>query len=327
MLRSLLAVLLLVAGNSATTRSAWSADPEGFVRTTFPQGAFARSDKVQLRLGAGTLEVAVAPGEFDLSRETVLGWIERCAKAVAAFYGTLPDPKAKLLVVPTEGRGVHSGRTFGYPSAASRIELGRSTSGEDLARDWVLVHELVHHAFPMMHDSHHWIEEGLATYIEPLARAQAGVLSPESVWRDLIEGLPHGLPRPGDRGLDYTPTWGRTYWGGALFCLLADIEIRARTGNAKGLQDALRGIVAEGGRISRSWPIERALEVGDRATGVPVLTELYAQMKDRPLDVDLDALWRQLGVRLSGGEIRFDDNAPLAAIRRAITAAPQRSRS
>jgi hypothetical protein len=67
------------------------------------------------------------------------------------------------------------------------------------------------------------------------------------VWRDLIEGLPHGLPRAGDRGLDFTPTWGRTYWGGAMYCLLADVEIRKRTGNRHGLQDALRGVLAGGG--------------------------------------------------------------------------------
>lgn len=310
---------LLLAATLATAQDAWPLDPHGLTRT---QGAFAASDRIQLRLGAGTLEVAIAPGELDLPRPALLAWIEQCAKAVAAFYGALPDPKARLLVVPTHGRGVRSGRTFGYPGAASRIELGRDTSATDLARDWVLVHELVHHAFPMMHDRHHWIEEGLATYVEPLARAQAGHLDEESVWRDLVQGLPHGLPRPGDQGLDNTPTWGRTYWGGALFCLLADIEIRSRTGNTKGLQDALRAIVADGGRISRTWSIERALGVGDRATGVPVLTELYAQMKDRPVAVDLEALWRQLGVRLEDGQIRFDDQAPMAAIRRAITAAP-----
>jgi len=320
---SLFALLLFTATNTAVEQSARALGPAGLARATFPQAAFAGSDRVQLRIGAGTLEVAVAPGDFDLPRHALLAWVEKCATAVAAYYGALPDPKARLLVVPTGGRGVRSGRTFGYPAASSRIELGLSTNEEDLVQDWVLVHELVHHAFPMVDDRHHWIEEGLATYVEPLARAQAGALSPEIVWRDLVQGLPHGLPRPGDRGLDNTPTWGRTYWGGALFCLLADIEIRSRTGNAKGLQDALRAIVAEGGRISRSWPIERALRVGDRATGVPVLVELYARMKDRPVAVDLDSLWRQLGVQFADGQIQFDEQAPMAAIRRAITAVPR----
>jgi hypothetical protein len=40
-----------------------------------------------------------------------------------------------------------------------------------------------------------------------------------------------GEPGPGDGGLDDTDSWGRTYWGGALFCLLADVRFRERTGN------------------------------------------------------------------------------------------------
>ena len=41
--------------------------------------------------------------------------------------------------------------------------------------------------------------------------------------------MPKGLPQAGDQGLDNTGTWGREYWGGAMFCLLADIEIRKAT--------------------------------------------------------------------------------------------------
>jgi predicted metalloprotease with PDZ domain len=129
------------------------------------------------------------------------------------------------------------------------------------------------------------------------------------------------LPRREDRGLDFTPTWGRTYWGGALFCLLADIEIRKRTGNRKGLEDALRAILAAGGTIETEWPLTKALRIGDEATGVPVLSELYEKMKASPYPVDLNALWKELGVERKEGLIRFNDSAPLGAIRRAITGA------
>ena len=116
---------------------------------------------------------------------------------------------------------------------AITIAVGRASSASDFAEDWVLTHEMVHLAFPSVPEEHHWIEEGSATYVEPIARARTGDLSPEKVWGDLVDGLPKGLPQAGDRGLDFTPTWGRTYWGGALFCLLADIEIRKRTETRK----------------------------------------------------------------------------------------------
>jgi predicted metalloprotease with PDZ domain len=164
-----------------------------------------------------------------------------------------------------------------------------------------------------------WLEEGLATYVEPLARARAGLLSDERVWRSFLRGMPNGLPRAGDRGLDHTPTWGRRYWGGAIFCLLADLEIRRRTDNRRSLDDAVRGIVAAGGNIAVRWPLARALAEGDRATGVPVLTELHAKMGAAPVPVDLEGLWKRLGVSLRGRSVAFDDTAPLAAVRRAMT--------
>ena len=63
-----------------------------------------------------------------------------------------------------------------------------------------------------------------------------------------------------------------------------------------------------------------ALKVGDKATGVTVLTDLYSKMKDDPMPIDLAALWKQLGVEPDGKSVRLLDDAPMAAIRRSITA-------
>ncbi len=121
------------------------------------------------------------------------------------------------------------------------------------------------------------------------------------------------------QGIDRTHTWGRTYWGGALFCFVADVEIRRQTGNRKGLQDALRAVVAAGGTIDHDWPLDRALAIGDRATGTHVLTEMYAQWKDTPVHVDLPKLWSELGIHsVPDGGIEFLPNAPLANIRDSI---------
>ena len=104
-----------------------------------------------------------------------------------------------------------------------------------------------------------------------------------------------------------------------MFCLLADVEIRRETKNAKGLGDALRGILDAGGDIRHGWGLNEALRVGDGATGTRVLEKLYEEMKDKPVTVDLDRLWRDLGVRRNGGEVKFDDEANDATIRRGIT--------
>jgi hypothetical protein len=216
---------------------------------------------------------------------------------------------------------VGPGTAHGGPVPEIRLRLGVDSTRDDLDRDWVLVHELVHLGFPSVARRHHWMEEGLATYVEPIARARLGALPAEAVWTDLVNGLPKGLPAEGDQGLDRTPTWGRTYWGGALFWLLADVELRERTGNRAGLEVALRAIVRRGGTIGRDWSAEEVIAVGDAATGQGVLRELYDRMALHPAPLDLASLWRRLGVLPGKGPAGFDRGAPLAAVREAITRA------
>jgi hypothetical protein len=187
-----------------------------------------------------------------------------------------------------------------------------------LRADWILTHELVHTALPSLADDQHWLEEGIATYVEPIARFQSGFLSKEQVWSGMVDGMPHGEPGSFDRGLDNTHTWGRTYWGGALFCLIADIRIRQQTKNAFGLQDALAAIVRAHGSIEDEWPIERVLAVADRKTGTTVLEDLYKSWRATPVEIDLAALWIQLGVRDGKDGVTFDKSAPLTSVRDTI---------
>ena len=58
----------------------------------------------------------------------------------------------------------------------------------------------------------------------------------------------------------------------------------------------MRAIVAAGGTIDHDWTLPQALAIGDKATNTHVLTDLYAQWKDAPVQYDLPALWTQLGI-------------------------------
>jgi predicted metalloprotease with PDZ domain len=139
-----------------------------------------------------------------------------------------------------------------------------------------------------------------------------------------MRDMPKGLPQAGDEGLDNTDTWGRRYWGGAMFCLMADVQIRKATGNRLGLQDAMRGVLAAGGSHEVVWPIERILAAADKAVGVDVLTRLHNEWGRKPVTPDLDQLWRDLGLRKSEAGLEFDNTAPLASVREAITARRER---
>jgi hypothetical protein len=274
------------------------------------------------------LTVAGAAVHVDFDRSAfrdsaaILEWVRRSADIVARYYGRLPARALTVRLIADPGEGVHGGKTFANPDAFIRVRLGREVTEAQLLSDWVLVHEMTHLALPDTGEAHAWLSEGLATYVEGVARVQAGNRSETDVWEEELRQMPRGLPLPDDRGLDHTHTWGRTYWGGAMFCLLADVDIRRRTQLRFGLQDALRAVLRASGGLAADWPIERVLRTGDAAVGTHTLEDLYAQMKDTPVAPDLMALWRELGVEPLGSAVRLNAHAPLAAVREAIMRAP-----
>ncbi len=264
------------------------------------------------------IRVDLDEGAYRAGSEALTQWITRSAQIVARYYDRFPTKSLHIRVVPEAGDGVRGGKTFGREGGFIQVQVGRDVTREQLLNDWVLVHEMTHLALPDTGEEHAWLSEGLAVYVEGVARVQSGNRTQADVWTEEIRSMPRGLPQPGDLGLDHTHTWARTYWGGAMFCLLADVDIHRRTGNRYGLQDALRAIVRESGGLVTDWPIERVLKAGDAAVQTTVLEDLYAGMKDTPVKPDLMALWRQLGVEPDGISVRLSDEAPLASVRQAI---------
>jgi hypothetical protein len=277
----------------------------------------------ELHAGGAVLHVEFDHSAFSGGAAPVLEWVTRSADIVSRYYTRFPTASATIRLEPQSGGGVHGGKTFANPEAYIRVQLGREVTATQLLSDWVLVHEMTHLALPDTGEEHAWLSEGLATYVEGVARVQAGNRSEAEVWAEEMRSMPRGLPQAGDRGLDHTHTWGRTYWGGAMFCLLADVGIRRSTQLRFGLQQALRAVLRESGGLATDWPIERVLRSGDGAVGTRTLEELYAQMKDAPVAPDLMALWRELGILPEGDSVRLVDDAPLAAVRHAIMRAPE----
>lgn len=304
-----------------------AAAPPKFVMAPAAPDARGVSVAMVLPIRGATVRVATEETEataFRLGGAPLLAWIQRSADIVSSYYGRFPTRTLSLHVEAAPGERVSGGQTFGMHGGLIRIRVGRDVTDDQLRNDWVLVHEMTHLALPDIGEEHAWLSEGLATYVEGVARVQAGNRSELDVWTEEIHAMPRGLPEPGDQGLDHTHTWGRTYWGGAMFCLIADVSIRERTHNRLGLQDALRAITAASGGIVADWPIERVLRTGDDAVGVHVLEDLYAQWKDTAVTPDLMALWRKLGVEpdTAADSVRLNDSAPLANVRKAIMRPP-----
>jgi hypothetical protein len=283
-----------------------------------PYSAFGPFTSATVRVGRARVEVAIAP-PLARRKADIVRWVLAAAEDVAAYFGEYPVPRALVLVLEGRRPGVGFGTTLGNGGASIMIWVGGQVTPAALASDWVLVHEMTHLALPSVPRENRWWEEGVATYVEPIARAGRGRLSASEVWSGLLDGLPRGLPKDATRGLDESRSWASTYWGGALFAFLADVAIREQTGGRKSLRDALRGIPAAGGTIAVRWDLERTLAAADAATGTTALRDLHARMGRKGGDIDLDAMFARLGVSRRGSTVVFDDKAPLARIRRAMT--------
>lgn len=265
-------------------------------------------------------EVSIPEKELSARDGEIQAYVEQGATAVAKYFGHFPMKHVFINIRSAGGDRVRFGRSSPQKGGSIMLLVGRDARAEAFQHDWTLTHEMVHLAFPATKgDNHDWLGEGMATYVEPVARAQAGFIPAAEVWRQFLDYMPRGLPRPGDGGIDTAHGIGRVYWGGALFCLVADVEIRKQTKNRKGLQDAFRAILREDGTMEWEWEIESIFETGDRAIGTHVLEKLYDEWKDKPVDVNLDQLWHDLGVEKNGETVVFHDDAPLAIIRKTIT--------
>ena len=279
-----------------------------------PYAAFGRLATSRRRLPGGVVDVA-----FDgAAGPDIQAWIDGALRAVAAYYERVPHRARRAHRARRPVRPRRHERPTPWATAAPRCSSPWASARRRRAgRDWTLVHELVHVSFPDV--STPWVEEGLATYLEPVIRVRSGLCDADEVWRSLVEGLPQGQPEAGDGGLDVTDTWGRRYWGGAIFWFVADLEIRKRTGNARSLDDALRAV--NRARRQRLRALGARPRARRRPTGAPASrcsSRCAGGSGSAPVRVDLDALWKRLGVAQVEGKMVYDDAAPLAGVRRAI---------
>ncbi len=262
------------------------------------------------------LDVTVLDGELAVDEKSITLWAAERARAVSTFYRGFPAPRASLFVVPIPNRHeVVFGNLLPESSPAAVLEVGSLANGAALANDWVLVHELFHIGVPSFHAEGKWFDEGLATYFEPIIRVRAGLLEPLAAWREFALSMPRAERALTRDGLEHSDD---IYWGGAVFCLLADVTAREQSGGRLGLEDGLRKVRQAGGNASEVWSLKKTLEIADSAFEKPVLVPLWKRYALRPGPLDLAGLFDALGVSRAGSGVHLSETAPRAWVRHAI---------
>lgn len=284
---------------------------------------FGKLEQRQLAIGDATLELSKLDGALSISFDELSGWVATSAGAVRDFYGAFPVPRASVTVLPVPARdGIVFGKVLPESAPGIALLVGQHAERHTLYADWILVHELFHLGFPSFFGEGKWLDEGLATYYEPIIRVRAGLYGEEQLWQELAEAMPQGLPAFTEHGLEAADDFRGIYWGGAIACLVADVEARKRHAR-RGLEVGLRALRDAGGNACEVWSLSDAIATIDRALGAPTLAPIAAQHAAKGRPFDFEGLLRDLGVlRSAGGRVRLSDKAPLASIRRAITARP-----
>ena len=297
--------------------------------------AIGRFSVESIALPGGRLRYALLPGEPAPDAAAMRKWVTSGARALVSAYGRLPVPDVQLLVVPI-GHGrepVPWGEVQRGGGDAVHLYIDQRRPAAEFMADWVLVHELSHLLHPNISATDRWLSEGIASYYQNVLRARAGLMSAERAWDKLHAGFERGIrgTAPGRSLADASETmmrdhsFMRVYWSGAAIALLADVELRRRSGGAQSLDTALAAFGSCCLPAERSWSAPELLGELDRLTGTGVFLGLYQKYVDSDRFPALDALYAELGLQpMSETSLRLDPTAPQAAICAAIMRAPER---
>jgi hypothetical protein len=279
--------------------------------------------------------VSIVDGANAEAKRRLDAWLHRVASAALSAYGTLPLADVQLLVVPV---------------GASRepVEFGQSTRGQGhgvtlfvdasqpasaFERDWVAVHEMSHLFHPYLGDRGSWLAEGLATYYQNVLRARVGLLTPERAWEQIDAGFDRGRSATlaGDdtlervsSGVDGRMNFMRIYWSGTAYWLEADLALRRASNNTLSVDEALKRFDACCLPDYEGWRPEAFVAKLDALVGGDVFRRTFDAYRARRDFPDIAPTFRALGITRDGDRLVFDDAAPDASVRRAITAARPR---
>jgi len=269
------------------------------------------------------IEIVTLPGHLAVRGPALSRWVREAAMAVSDFWRGFPIGRTLLVIIPREDyHTVVHGKVVSAGGPSVVIHLGGQAHEQNLYRDWILIHEFFHLGVPSFVEEGKWLDEGLATYFEPIIRARAGWRSERAVWREFAFDMDQGLDAVQEVGVELDKSYRGIYWGGAIIALLADVRTRARTEGRLGLEDGLRAVLARGGDASQVWSLEEVIGTIDETLGAPTLASLAEAHAYGGKPIDFYGLLRELGVTRLGTSVALDNRARLASVRRSILEPP-----
>ena len=250
-------------------------------------------------------------------------WLTAAANDVWQIGGRFPNPQASVVVVDvpgSTGETVPFGHVIRDGSEMVRFFVQAESDEAALLGDWTATHEFAHLLLPYVREK--WISEGFASYYQNVLLARRGVYSEEEAWRRLTHAFSRAReidspPSPNDT--EHDEFWRvrmLIYWSGAALALMADAAWRAHDDTS--LDTALARLGSCCLPSPDTWSGEALFAQLDALNGAPRLQALYERHADAPGLPPVEELYPALGIRIETNRVTLDDDAPLAAVRRAI---------
>jgi predicted metalloprotease with PDZ domain len=159
------------------------------------------------------------------------------------------------------------------------------------------------------------------------------LLTPAEAWEQIDAGFARGrgATRANDdtleraaAGVDGHSNFMRIYWSGTAYWLEADLELRRSSGNRLSVDEALKRFDACWLPDYRGWTPEAFVAKLDALVGGDVFRRKFDEYRARRDFPNLKPAYTALGISRNDDRLVFDDAAPDASVRRAITAARPR---
>ena len=294
---------------------------------------FGRFDQRDLEVPGATLRVSLVETNLPMDNDAIMDWVRTAASGVSLAYGRYPNPAPQVVVIPIRSARSSSPVPFGrvIRDGGETIELfvNPDQPMSSFYEDWTATHEFSHLMLPYLQPDYRWISEGFAQYYQNLLLARSGVYTAGEAWQKIHSGL--------ERGRDARPELSpneaaagelrgarmKVYWSGAALALMADVELRERSGGAGGLDDVLGQLQACCLPSDVAWSGPTFFARLDALAGEPVFMPLYRRHADTVGFPDTGELFDRLGLVVDGETVTMRADAELAHIRDTMTRPPR----
>ncbi len=285
----------------------------------------------EVKIPGATLRIELQQPIDDEKAAQIIEWLRSASANVSLAYGRFPNPSPRIVVIPADSHA----RAGGSPVPFGRVTRNREETIElyvnierpieEFYDDWTATHEFSHLMLPSLHGRHRWISEGFASYYQNVLMSRAGRYTPERAWEKLHAGFERGRASRPELSLNDAAAAGvrqarmKIYWSGAAIALLADIELRERSGGKESLDIALERLQSCCLPATRSWSGPELFTRLDSLLDREVFMPLYRRYANKAGFPDVSDALVRLGVDVRADSVRLQQGAALAPIRDAIT--------